>query len=108
MTVGSKCGSVGLNSIHTVIIRKAIMENVPTTSTQMLTNHYNSLIHASIAMKDNIGWAFYISYYIMSPHMQLLLSKLIATTPKVDINKHIYLAKGSMQGLSGCGFAAGD
>ena len=42
LAVGSKCGSVGLNSIQTVIIRKAIIENVPTTSIQMLTNHYNS------------------------------------------------------------------
>ena len=62
------------------------------------SNHFNShvdkslqlvLSTTSIAMKDNIGWAFYISYYIMAPHMQLLFSKLIAATHEVDISKHI-------------------
>ena len=94
--------------------------NYKESNNRKCSNHFNSnvdkllqlilstLAHSSIAMKDNIGWAFYISYYIMAPHMQLLLSRLIATTHKVDISKHIYLARGSIQGLSGRGFAAGD
>ena len=91
--------------------------NYKESNNRKCSNHFNSnvdkplqlvLSTASIAMKDNIGWAFYISYYIMAPHMQLLFSILIAATHKVDISKHIYLARGSIQGLSGCGFAAGD
>ena len=79
--------------------------NYKESNNRKCSNHFNSnvdkslqliLSTASIAMKDNIEWAFYISYYIMAPHMQLLFSILIATTHKVDISKHIYPAKESV------------